>query len=239
ISGRYNFFQMSRYGNYHEQSYRLWFEKKMDFAQFNTALIQQRGSGKYIVAFDPSYISKSGKHTPGISIFWSGKDQCAKKGLEIGVLSVVDVVAGTAMSLEAKQTPSSAVLKAAKKTLVDHYAEYIISRASSIKQFSKYVVADGHLAKKDFIQVVMGKGGLHVITKLRDDANLRYLYNGPQKPGKGRKKIHDGKVDLKKIDKRRITLVWQDDEYAYYTAIVHSITLKMKVRIIYIEDKKT
>ncbi len=239
ISGRYNFFQMSRYGNYHEQSYRLWFEKKMDFAQFNTALIQQRGSGKYIVAFDPSYISKSGKHTPGISIFWSGKDQCAKKGLEIGVLSVVDVVAGTAMSLEAKQTPSSAVLKAAKKTLVDHYAEYIISRASSIKQFSKYLVADGYFAKKDFIQVVMGKGGLHVITKLRDDANLRYLYNGPQKPGKGRKKIHDGKVELKKIDKRRITLVWQDDEYAYYTAIVHSITLKMKVRIIYIEDKKT
>ena len=93
---------MSRYGNYHEQNYRLQFEKKMDFVQFNTALMQQHGSGKYIVAFDPSYISKSGKHTPGIGTFWSGKDQCAKRGLEIGVLSVVDVEAATAMSLEAR-----------------------------------------------------------------------------------------------------------------------------------------
>jgi len=96
--------------------------------------------------------------------------------------------------------------------LVNHYAEYIVSRATAIKHFSKYLVADGYFAKKDFIQVVMNKSGLHVITKLKDDANLRYPYNGPQKPGKGRKKIHDGKVDLKKIDKRRITLVREDDE---------------------------
>src|SRR6266542_7163674 len=59
ISGRYNFFQMSRYGNYHEQNYRLQFEKKMDFVQFNTALMQQHGSGKYIVAFDPAISVKA------------------------------------------------------------------------------------------------------------------------------------------------------------------------------------
>src|SRR3954447_11707480 len=108
---------MSRYGNYHEQSYRLQFEKQTDFAALNIELIKQSGSGKYVAAFDPSHISKSGKHTPGIGKFWSGKDQCAKKGLEIGVLSVIDVEAATAMSLEAKQTPSPAVLKADKKTL--------------------------------------------------------------------------------------------------------------------------
>src|SRR3954453_1490000 len=66
ISGRYNFFQMSRYGNYHEQSYRLQFEKQTDFAGLNIELIKQSGSGKYVAAFDPSHISKSGKHTPGI-----------------------------------------------------------------------------------------------------------------------------------------------------------------------------
>src|SRR5437016_3082317 len=91
---------MSRYSNYPEQSYRLRFEKKIDFVRFNTALMQQQGSGKSIVAFGSSYISKSGKHTPGIGTFWNGKDQCAKKGLEIGVLSVIDIEAATAMSLE-------------------------------------------------------------------------------------------------------------------------------------------
>src|SRR3954464_5158815 len=59
ISGRYNFFQMSRYGNYHEQSYRLRVEKETDFAALNRELIKQSCSGQYVVAFDPTGLVKS------------------------------------------------------------------------------------------------------------------------------------------------------------------------------------
>jgi hypothetical protein len=45
--------------------------------------------------------------------------------------------------------------------------------------------------KKGFIAAML-KLGLHVITKARDIANMKYLYHGPQCGGKGRKKQFDG-----------------------------------------------
>jgi len=48
-----------------------------------------------ISASDPSYIKKSGKHTYGIGMFWSGVRQKALRGLEIGCLAFVDVTNAT------------------------------------------------------------------------------------------------------------------------------------------------
>ena len=42
------------------------------------------GSGNFTIAFDPSYIYKTGKHTPGLGYFWSGCASKTKWGLEIG-----------------------------------------------------------------------------------------------------------------------------------------------------------
>jgi hypothetical protein len=57
---------MGRYGDYNESTYRVTFSKSFDFAGFNAALIRQKGSGHYVIAFDPSHIRKSGKQTYGI-----------------------------------------------------------------------------------------------------------------------------------------------------------------------------
>lgn len=73
---RVNFLQLGRYGQLGEQTYRNQFEERFPFREFNIELVKQHGSGQTILAFDPSYISKSGKHTPGPGYFWSG---CAKK----------------------------------------------------------------------------------------------------------------------------------------------------------------
>ena len=46
--------------------------------------------------------------------------------------------------------------------------------------------------------------GLHQIGKLRRDANLRYLYQGPGRSGAGRPKTYDGKVqwdDLSRFER--------------------------------------
>ena len=74
-------------------------------------MIKKSCGKELIAAFDPSYIPESGKQTPGLGKWWSGKDQCPLKGLEISCLSIVDVTAGTAMSFEAVQTPSKEVLE--------------------------------------------------------------------------------------------------------------------------------
>jgi hypothetical protein len=75
IKGRINFFQLERYGQFCEQRYRQQFEKPFDFMEFNKQLAISYGSGRFVIAFDPSYISKSGKLTPGLCRYWSG---CAK-----------------------------------------------------------------------------------------------------------------------------------------------------------------
>jgi len=104
IRGRINFLQLARYGKYKEQRYRQQFEKRFDFLTFNKELTLSQGSGRYAIAFDPSYVSKSGKHTPGVGWYWSGCANRAKWGLEIGGLAAIDIDNHTAFHLEAVQT---------------------------------------------------------------------------------------------------------------------------------------
>src|SRR5690606_34810762 len=66
IRGRINFLQLSRYGQYNECTYRTGFEREFDFLSFNTHLIKEYGGVNCILGFDPTYLRKSGKHTPGM-----------------------------------------------------------------------------------------------------------------------------------------------------------------------------
>src|SRR5690606_35601764 len=191
------------------------FEQDFDFAEFNTRLIQQYGSGKYVLAFDPSFINKSGKHTPHMGMFWSGCEQRSKRGLEIGVLAAVDLEHETAFSLRIQQSMSSKELKERKTTSVHKYAEQILECGEAIKELGiSYLTADAFFAKRNFISAIREGSGLHIITKARNDANFMYPYNGPQRVvGKrGRDKKYDGKVDVKKLDRRRVKKVHEDHD---------------------------
>lgn len=235
---RYTMHNLSRFGRYSEKSIRLHFEQFFDFVSFNTLLIKRSCSQELIATFDPTYIAKSGKKTPGLARWWSGTHQRALKGLEIACLSIVDVQAKTAMSLEAVQTPAKAVLEASDDNLISHYVSVIKKRMAVLKAMTKYLVADGYFMKESFIAPLLAEG-LHVITRMRSDANLRYLYNGPKRTGKGRPKLYDGKVDCQSIDKRRIKIFDQDEELTCYSGLVHAVALKLKVRIVYVQQNKT
>ena len=235
VRGRYNFTNLSRYGTYCEQSYRNNFAQDFDFLAFNKELIEQSCSGHKIIAFDPSYISKSGKHTEHIGRFWSGASGKALKGLEIGGIAVVDITNNTAMSLEAIQTPSPKRLNSEGKTLIDHYADTLVERKQTLESLSNYLVVDGYFAKAGFINAITTKTELEVISKLRKDADLRYLYEQPPEKRRGAPRKYDGKVDVKKPDKKRIKLQYEDDHCKLYTGIVWSIRLKRKIKIAYVE----
>ena len=233
---RYTMLNLSRIGCYCEKSVRLHFEKVFDFVSFNTAVINKSCGKDLIAAFDPSYIPKTGKHTPGLGRWWSGKDQCRLKGLEISCLSIIDVEAGTAMSLEAVQTPSKEVLQAKKLNQVGHYVSIINKQMPTLKAMVKYLTADGYFMKHDFIAPLL-KEGLHIITKMRPDADLRYTYNGTKQSRRGRRKVYDGKVDCTSIDKRRIKKFDEDDKVIYYCGIVYCKALKQLVKIVYLQEK--
>lgn len=232
ISGRYNFTNLARYACYGEQAIRHAFERGFDFFTFNFELVRTHCGSEKIIVFDPSYISKSGKLTYGLGRYWSGTASQALKGLEIGCLACVDVAAQTAFHLEAFQTPDPAHRNG--KSLVVLYAECILSRVKQLLTISRYLAVDGYFMKKDFI-LPMLKAGLHVITKMRPDANLHYPVRKEDQPkGRGRKRVKGNKVNLKKIDRRRWTLVTQDKETSLYTAVLYCVVLKQHVRALYL-----
>jgi len=238
LRGRYNFLNMARYGTYSEQSYRNHFEKDFDFSRFNQELISQFCSSDMIVAFDPSYVPKSGTKTDHLGKFWSGCSGKALKGLEMGGFAVVDVANQTAMSLESVQTPSAKELAMEGKSLVDHYAQIVVERAETIVNYCLYLVVDSYFCKKRFIHPIQQNTRLEIVSKMRNDANLNYLYEGPQKKGRGRHKKYNGKVDVKNIDKSRFKLCLEEEGLRVYSAIVYSVSLKQKVRIAYVQQLK-
>jgi len=69
--------------------------------ELNTSLIETYCFEARFAAFDPSFIRKIGKKTPHLGLYWSGKDQAVKTGLEIGALAVVDAGNNTAFPLQA------------------------------------------------------------------------------------------------------------------------------------------
>ncbi len=76
---------------------------------------------------------------------------------------------------------------------------------------------------------------MEVIGKLRHDSNLRYCYDGPQK-AKGARRKHDGKVFFNDLSRWR-SLGEVKPNVTLYTAIVWSINLKRKIRVVYLVNQ--
>lgn len=229
ISGRCNFLQFSRHGIYSERWYRKAFRRHFPFLDFNVCLIKKYCSKELILAFDPSYIPKSGKNTPGLGYYFSGKAGRTLKGIEVGVLGCVDVICQTAISLKLTQTIKP---KNAKEGwLMNHYIKQIVSNASALISLSTVLVVDGYFAKYNFNKAML-KIGLEIICRLRNDANLKYIFLGKQKNGKGRPKKYSGKVDLNQIDKRHFKLFNSAEGVLWYECIVYSVCLKINIKVV-------
>lgn len=237
LRGKYNFINMSRYGSYEEKTYRNQMEKPFDFAAFNTELIIESCSKELILAYDPSYLSKSGKKTPYVGNFWSGTAQVVKRGIEIGSLAVVDIPNGTAFSLEAVQTPLFPKDINREENSIDHHLGVILTHVEKAKKLNiEHIAVDGYFAKSKFVNGITENSHLQVICKFRPDANLRYTYHGPKHTGRGRPKLYAGKVNTHLIDRRKIRYCFDIDENtSVFSGIVYSISLKRQVRIVYIE----
>jgi hypothetical protein len=228
IKGRINFLQLERFGYFSEQRYRQQFEKAFDFLNFNKNLILANGSGRYIIAFDPSYISKSGKHTPGLSWYWSGCAGKAKWGLEIGGLAAVDIDNHTAFHLEAVQT-----IGAEDKTLTEWYIQILKERVDKIRPISSIFVADAWFSKKGFVDAIL-EMKMQLISRLRDDAHLMYLTHSIATGKKGRPKKYDGKINVKKINPEYLDFIEKTEKYNMHSGIVYSKSLKRDIRLVHV-----
>jgi len=188
--------------------------------------------GKTALAFDPSYISKAGKKTPGVGYFWSGVAGRAKWGLEFCGLAVLDISRKTAFHLFGFQT----IDLNDEETLIQFYVRKLLERKESLLQISKYLVADAYFSKSTFIEPFV-QAGFHVISRLRDDADLQYIFTGEQKKGRGRKRKYDGKIDFKELNSEHAKLVSELEDEKIYSLEVHSKSMNMNLNIVIVYTK--
>lgn len=232
LRGRYTFENLTRQGFLNAMSYRRHFSKPFNFASFNHLLIEQYCSEEKIVVFDPSYISKSGKFTEGLGKFWSGCAQSVKWGLEIAVIGISDVKNHTAFHYCAAQT-----ILSEGQSQMDFYITLIQLYATDLRKLSKYIVVDAFFAKNSFVNAML-KVDLQVITRLRDDAALWYLYNGPKREGRGRPTKYAGKVKLRELNTQYFALIESTDNHHAYEAIVFSKSFKRTLKVVVVHNIK-
>ena len=136
--------------------------------------MKSRLGSRVAIAFNSSYISKSGKCTPYLGRFWSGCAGKAKRGLGISGIGVMDLDLHKCLHLEVVQTPASSTLETVSWTLVDWYLYVLCIRKESLLKITPYVVVDAYFSKATFVNGAI-EMGLYIISRLRDDASLRYL----------------------------------------------------------------
>jgi len=141
----------------------------------------------------------------------------------------------TKVDLQADANPADANQPAAELTRMDDYLKHLQDSSAYLPTQLKYLAVDGFYSKKKFVDGVVGLN-LQVISKLRTDADMRYLYTGEQKP-RGAKRKYDGKVEWS--DLSRFTLVRQLEPHLdLYTLVVWHVSLKRKLRIVALIDTR-
>ena len=233
IKGRLNFLQLSRFGIHGEQHYRNQFSKPFDFLTFNKTLVDTYAGKDIVIAIDPSYVPKSGKATEGLGYFWSGTASKAKWGLEVSGIAAIDIDNHTAFHLEAVQTPSDL----STTTLLEHYTNVLVARKDALLPLSKYVVGDAYFSKHYFVSQLQEEG-FEVVSRLRDDADLKYRTLAAPTKGRGRPRKYDGKVDFSTIDLNHFKTIEQTDTQKTYQGKVYSKALKTDINLVIVYTNK-
>ena len=258
LPGHATFRNMSRYSPYHERTFARWYDTNLDWVALNKAAIIEivPADHEQALIIDASFVSKSGKHTYGLDRFWNGSHSRAEKGLEISALAWLDLTEKCAYGLSVEQTPPSPEPSASESSASESSASESSASESSASDISapettrmdvyldqlrrvvkahdltwlRYLLMDGTYSKQNFVDGVRDLG-LHPIGKLRADANMRYLYQGPKRPGPGRPKTYDGKVDWSDLS-RFERLDTEDEDIVLYHQVLNHVQLKRNLQVV-------
>ena len=241
VCGKVNYTNLSRYSHLSERTYRRHFQQGLGLESLNQRLIEQvRGTHNWQIAVvDCTFLEKSGRRTHGLDWFYNGKTQRPERGLEWSVVAIVDLEQNTGYTLSAQQTEAGLSNQAEaapspsehQRNRIDFYLGHLAYCQNYFPAGVSYVVADGFYSKYKWVEGVV-QLGLHSIGKLRCDADLKFIYAGPQKT-RGRRRRYAGKVDL--TDPSRFEFVETlCDGVQLYTAVVWSVSLKRRIRLVYL-----
>ena len=254
IPCRVNYSTLARFGKSCESRFRQNFKKAFDWMAFNKKFVEDGRANRRAIAIDPSYVSKSGKHTPGVGYFWSGCAGAAKWGMEILGIALVDADTRTATMLRAVQTfkkkrgrgrPTIAQSFVKDSVLLTQYVAALETHKDALLEVSHNLVADAYFSTQPFTDAVLSLG-FSFISRLRDNARMRYLYQGEHERRRGPKKKYDGFVDINNLRSDAFVteeLDWDDNKVTAYSAVVNVVALGRNVKVVIVDmkepDKKT
>lgn len=237
--GRINFLNLSRHSSLSEKTYRRQFRQEFSFLSFNQLSIDRAvpEATTQLFAQDTTFSAKSGKQTYGLDHFWNGCAAKAEKGLEVSLISILDVEKNQSFALSAEQTPPQIEKKRVAKaeTRIDFYLAHLKRTALYFPEAVTHGVFDGFYAKLKFVDGVDALG-YQVVSKLRASAFLLYLYEDAQKP-RGRRRKFDGKVKFN--DLSRFAKIETDTPHiTLYSLVVWSVSLKRRIKVVIVVNRK-
>ena len=216
---------IARWSTYRYRTVQRFFATDIHWPSLHAAFVTTHlyeKSHTFMLAYDETTITKSGKKTYGIDQYYSGTHGHVVKGLSFGVLALVDVDDRKSRPVHLTQIVRSHALNpvvtttkrprgrprgSRKKPLQDQPLSPELARIDTqITQFLhenngkitlRYIAFDGHFGNIPTLEMVQ-RHGLHIITKLRADS---VLYLPPDAPysGRGRPKIFGEKVDVRNL----------------------------------------
>ncbi|MFK0574116.1 hypothetical protein [Endozoicomonas sp.] len=144
FQGKATFRNLSRYSPMSEKRFSRWYGRSFDFFTFNCLMLSDllSKSDELIAALDASFMTKSGKFTDGLGMFWRGCTGRAEKGLELSLLSLVDLKANTAYALDVQHNSWLTFLTSACCTYCITPAMAIMLRAPRVVRRPQYTSVD-------------------------------------------------------------------------------------------------
>jgi hypothetical protein len=242
LRGRVNFRNLSRYCDYSERTIARQFREPFAWPDFHQRVLMTAldPRSELVSAHDASFIPKSGKQTFGLGHVFNGCASRAERGLEISTLAVVDVTRRCAFTLAVSQTPpgEEATQAEPEATRVDFYTQQLRAHRHRLPSGITYHCVDGYYAKKKYIDEVVCLD-LHAITKLRSDADCVFLYTGPHPKRRGARRTYDGKVNFQALNRFEDLGTRPEEPHLHlYTAVVWHKTLKRRLRIVVLLNRK-
>lgn len=132
--------------------------------------------------------------------------------------------------MKAYQTDNT-VLNSKNKTefnLLTHYTSIIKEIAPKVKHISKYVVMDAYFSKVTIVDAVK-EVEMELISRLRKDCSLKYLFNGKRTGKKGAPRKFGTKIDVKNLKEEYFTFFNINKEIKVYAAEVYSTAFKRNI----------
>jgi len=253
MRGRVNFTNMARYSAFSEQTFRRHFQKAFRWVALNLTILRLRRHPRepLIGVFDCTFVPKSGTESYGIGQFFSSAAGRRERGQEVSILGVVATKSREAFGIDAAQTPadlsggdSSEENSSEGYSSVDFYIEQIQDLQGPLAELGvSYWVGDGFYAKRKVFRAVTEMDG-DLVTRLRSDANLRYLYTGPRKQGPGAPKLYDGKINFDcpgQIERRfeEVGRLADRTHVEIWTTVANSPHFKRTLRIVLLRNPRT